>query len=321
MESLLHTLALALGEWTPFVAVSTGTLQLYLTMIVLLIATFLIGIVAVLAGVGGGVLFVPLVSALFPIHVDFVRGAGLMVALVGSVAAAPRLMRHRFSRLRVSVPLALCGSVGSIVGARLGLLVSTEAVLSVLGAFMIVVAGQTEYQAYRDARPTGRPGGTAVEGANRRSDGDGWSDRLARRWNLSGTYHDPATDRTVSWRARRIVPAMFAFLGIGGLGGMLGVGAGWANVPVLSSFMGLPVKLAAATSGLIIVANSSAAAWVYLGEGAVRPLIVIPALIGMIGGTRLGARFLGAARPQAVRVTVVAILLLAGFRTILGVLR
>jgi uncharacterized membrane protein YfcA len=102
---------------------------------------------------------------------------------------------------------------------------------------------------------------------------------------------------------------------------MLGVGAGWANVPVLTALMGLPIKLAAATSGLIIVANSSAATWVYLGSGAIRPLIVAPALVGMIGGTRLGARFLGAARPQFVRILVVSILLLAGVRTILGVIR
>src|SRR3990170_277331 len=38
--------------------------------------TFLLGIVAVLAGVGGGVLFVPIVGGFFPFHLDFVRGAG-----------------------------------------------------------------------------------------------------------------------------------------------------------------------------------------------------------------------------------------------------
>ena len=54
--------------------------------------TFAIGVVAVLGGVGGGVLFVPIVSALFPFHLDFVRAAGLMVALTTSLSAAPRLL-------------------------------------------------------------------------------------------------------------------------------------------------------------------------------------------------------------------------------------
>ena len=41
---------------------------------------FILGIIAVMAGVGGGVLFVPLVSGFFPFHLDFVRGAGLLLA-------------------------------------------------------------------------------------------------------------------------------------------------------------------------------------------------------------------------------------------------
>ena len=315
MEELTGALAERLVEAGLFRNLSIETVKLYVMMGSLLIVSFLIGVVAVLGGVGGGVLFVPLVSALFAIHVDFVRGAGLMVALVGSVAAAPRLMRRRFSRLRISIPLALCGSAGSIVGARLGLLIPEQIIIIVLGAFMILVAVQTTVQAYRARKPD-----TRFPVRAERSRGNGLSERIVEVWELFGSYHDPARGEKAAWRARRIVPAMVLFLGIGVLGGLLGVGAGWANVPVLTGFMGLPVKLAAATSGLIIVANSSAAVWVYLAEGAIRPLIVAPALLGMIAGTRLGARMLGAARPQVVRITVIAILLLAGIRTIVGVL-
>lgn len=333
-------IAVALHRIELFTAVDVGTLELYVTMSALLIVSFLIGVVAVLGGVGGGVLFVPLVSSLFPIHVDFVRGAGLMVALVGSVAAAPQLMRRRFSRLRISIPLALFGSIGSIAGARLGLLVAADAVIVVLGIFMLAVAAQTAVQAYRNSdrrsqrnldessrsqtevsTETGIDGASGIAGAEAGRDRLATiSERIAEAWDLHGVYNDPADGRSVAWRARRIVPAMGLFLLIGLIGGMLGVGAGWANVPVLTGFIGLPVKLAAATSGLIIIANSSSAAWVYIGEGAVEPLIVAPALLGMIGGTRLGARFLGAARPQIVRVVVIAILTLAGGRTLLGAL-
>src|SRR3954468_844182 len=54
--------------------------------------TFAMGIVAVLAGVGGGVLFVPIVGALFPFHLDFVRAAGLLIALTSALSAAPSLL-------------------------------------------------------------------------------------------------------------------------------------------------------------------------------------------------------------------------------------
>nr|WP_276627654.1 hypothetical protein [Archaeoglobus fulgidus] len=47
-----------------------------------------------MAGVGGGVLFVPLVSGFFPFHLDYVRGAGLFVALTGALAAGPGLLKR-----------------------------------------------------------------------------------------------------------------------------------------------------------------------------------------------------------------------------------
>ena len=69
--------------------------------------TYVLGIVAVIAGIGGGVLFVPLVGSFFPFHLDFVRGAGLLLALAGTLAAAPLLLRARLANLRLVLPLAL----------------------------------------------------------------------------------------------------------------------------------------------------------------------------------------------------------------------
>ena len=53
----------------------------------LFVTCFLIGIVAVPAGIGGGTLFVPIIGGFFPFHLDFVRGAGLLVALASALAA------------------------------------------------------------------------------------------------------------------------------------------------------------------------------------------------------------------------------------------
>src|SRR3954468_15484516 len=85
--------------------------------IALFVVSFAIGIIAVAAGIGGGVLFVPIVGSLFPFHLDFVRGAGLMLALCGALSASPRLLRAGFADLRVVIPLSLAGSVAAMVGA------------------------------------------------------------------------------------------------------------------------------------------------------------------------------------------------------------
>src|SRR5574342_82491 len=88
---------------------------------ILFVVTFLLGIVAVLGGVGGGVLFVPIVGGFFPFHLDFVRGAGLMLALSGALSAGPGLLKTGLASLRVGMPLALVGSITSILGAMAGL--------------------------------------------------------------------------------------------------------------------------------------------------------------------------------------------------------
>lgn len=316
MNQLLADLAHVIAGLA-VLSLPVDTIQLLLLLIVLMLLGVAIGTVAVLAGVGGGVLFVPLATALLPIHVDFVRGAGLMVALVGAISAAPRLLSLRYARLEIAVPFALCSSVGSIVGARVGFLVPTDALLIVLGSFMLLIAVQTAVSARRSARSCDNDDDDdeAVGPAT-----GSLSDRLAQRWELSGTFRDDGVGAVHEWRARRIVPAMGGFVGIGGIGGMLGVGAGWANVPMLHGVVGLPLKVAAATSGLIIVANASAAAWVYLSRGALQPLIVGPALVGMVAGTRLGTRLLSRASGATIRLLVIVLLGLTGVRTLVGVL-
>src|SRR3954471_6669636 len=102
--------------------------------------SFLIGIVAVLAGVGGGVLFVPLVGTLFPFHLDFVRGAGLMFALAGTLAAGPQLLRSGMASLRLVMTFALVGSVASFSGALVGLALRTELLQTLLGVLIVGIA-------------------------------------------------------------------------------------------------------------------------------------------------------------------------------------
>ncbi|HNG81132.1 MAG TPA: sulfite exporter TauE/SafE family protein, partial [Burkholderiaceae bacterium] len=101
---------------------------------------FLLGIVAVPAGVGGGVLFVPIVGGFFPFHLDFVRGAGLLVALAGALSAGPELLRAGYANLRLALPLALVASSSSIVGALIGLALPAEVVNLSLG---VVILGIT----------------------------------------------------------------------------------------------------------------------------------------------------------------------------------
>ena len=101
------------------------------------VVTFIMGIAAVLGGVGGGVLFVPIISGFFPFNLDFVRGAGLLVALAGALAAGPGLLKMNLASLRLAMPVAIVASTFSIIGAMIGLALPTKVVQIALGATIL----------------------------------------------------------------------------------------------------------------------------------------------------------------------------------------
>ena len=98
----------------------TSTTPWWIWPLSLFIVTFILGILAVLGGVGGGVLFVPIVGGFFPFNIDFVRGAGLLVALAGALAAGPGLLKRNLASIRLALPVALIASSAAIVGAMIG---------------------------------------------------------------------------------------------------------------------------------------------------------------------------------------------------------
>jgi uncharacterized membrane protein YfcA len=267
--------------------------------IALFLACFVMGIVAVPAGIGGGTLFVPIVGSFFPFHLDFVRGAGLLVALSSALAAGPVLLRGGLASLRLALPLALVASASSIVGALIGLAMPANVVQMLLGALVLgivalmLAAGKSEFP------HVGEP------------------DALSRALQLNGVFVDAASGRTVHWHVHRTGPGLAVFFAIGVLAGVFGIGAGWANVPALNLLMGAPLKVSAGTSGLVLSLVDSSAAWVYINQGAVLPMIAVPSVVGMMLGARIGARLLDVLKGSVVRQLVIAVLLFAGVRALL----
>ena len=265
----------------------------------LFVVCFLLGIVAVPAGVGGGVLFVPIVSGFFPFHLDFVRGAGLLVALASALAAGPNLLRGGLADLRLALPLALLASASSIAGAMIGLALPANVVQVALGATILAIVALMAIAKKSELPSVPAP------------------DRLSAALAIHGVYRDAASGSDVRWQVHRTPAGLVLFTGIGVLAGMFGLGAGWANVPVLNLVMGAPLKVSAGTSSFILSLVDSAAAWVYLNKGAVLAVVAVPSVIGMMLGARIGARLLTVMKASVVRRLVLALLLFSGARALL----
>ncbi|MBU1612350.1 MAG: sulfite exporter TauE/SafE family protein [Proteobacteria bacterium] len=269
--------------------------------LILLFFCFFLGIIAVLAGVGGGVLYVPLVSGFFPFHIDFVRGAGLMVALAGALAAGPGLLKKNLASLRLALPVALIASASSIGGAILGLYLSSldpDIVQVCLGATIMGIAVLILM-----SKNTALPIVTK-------------QDAIGAALGIHGTYLDEATGDIIEWKTHRTLIGLFLFIIIGIMAGMFGLGAGWANVPVFNLLMGAPLKISVATSKFLLSITDTSAAWIYMNRGCVIPLMAVPSIIGLMLGSFVGVKLLARTKPKVIRYMVIGVLFFAGFKAI-----
>jgi uncharacterized membrane protein YfcA len=261
--------------------------------------SFILGILHVLGGVGGGVLFVPIVSGFFPFHLDFVRGAGLIVALSGSLAASPKILKKNLANLRLALPVALIASSSSIAGAFIGLTLPPYIDETLLGAIILISVILMFLAKKSDFPDVSRP------------------DSLSQALGIMGIYRDESIGKDVEWRIHRTPIGLAAFIVIGFMAGMFGLGAGWANVPTFNLIMGTPIKLAVGTSNFLISVTDTSAAWVYINSGAILPLIVVPSVFGMMLGSRIGALIFVKTKPKTIKWFVIGLLLFAGIRILL----
>ncbi|MFH1139844.1 MAG: sulfite exporter TauE/SafE family protein [Pseudomonadota bacterium] len=279
-------------------AVPQSDLPWWAWPLILLVVTFIMGIFAVLGGVGGGVLFVPIISGFFPFHLDFVRGAGLLVALSGALAAGPGLLKMNLASLRLALPVALIASTCAIIGAMIGLALPAQIVQIALGGtilgicILMLTAKKSEIPDVQDP------------------------DRLSQILKIYGVYQEASTGQIINWQIHRTPLGLVLFVAIGVMAGMFGLGAGWANVPVLNLVMGAPLKISVATSKFLLSITDTSAAWVYMNQGCIIPLMVVPCLVGIMLGSFVGVRLLKVAKPTFIRWMVIGILAFSGLKAL-----
>ena len=269
---------------------------------ILFFTTFFIGVFGVMAGIGGGVLFVPLASSFFPFHIDFVRGTGLFIALGSSLAAAPHLLEKNLASLKLALPSALVASTFAIVGAFLGLWLSAlnpAYIQGSLGVTIIVIVFIMLF-----AKNSEHPDVTH-------------GNYLTELFQINGIYTEETTGKEVRWTVHKTTRGMLGFVIVGLLAGIFGLGAGWANVAILNLIMGAPVKIAVATSSFALSITDSTAAWIYMNKGAVLPILTVPSMVGIMLGAKIGSKLLPKVKPSVIRNMVIGVLFIAGVRSLM----
>ena len=91
-----------------------------------------------------------------------------------------------------------------------------------------------------------------------------------------------------SYQVKRMPLGLLGSGGAGVISGLLGVGGGVIKVPLMYLAMGVPFKVAAATSNFMLGVTAATSAFIYYARGDVQPSIAAPTAVGVFMGASVG---------------------------------
>jgi len=238
------------------------------------------GFLGALTGLGGGVVITPAMVLLLGVDLHYAIGATLVSVIATSSGAAAAYVREGFSNIRIGMFLEIATTVGAVCGAFAAARISASALGIVFGVVLL-------YSAWLSTRSHGtRPPGEKA-------------DSLATRLRLNGSYPTPQGPK--SYQVSGVKTGFGLMFVAGTLSGLLGIGSGAVKVIAMDRAMRIPFKVSTTTSNFMIGVTAAASAGVYLNRGYIDPGLTMPVVLGVLGGSVLGARHLAGARTKALR--------------------
>lgn len=224
-----------------------------MTAILLMLGGVAAGCLGALAGVGGGILLVPLMSILgvpFPIAV----ATSLVGVIATSTGSAARYLVDDLCDVRLGIQLEVATVTGAIAGGLAVTGIPADTLRIAFGLLALYVAAWQIFSA-RAKRP----------------------DDVAPA--VAGTYRNLPAGMAVSVLA-------------GAVSAMLGIGGGALKVPVMNMVMGVPFRVASATSNYMIGVTAAASALLYFRRGQIDLGVTAPTIVGVLAGAALGSRLM-----------------------------
>ena len=277
------------------------------TIVLILFVFFLlstaIAIIGVIAGIGGGVIFTPIMLAFTNVNSLVIRGTGLIVAMFSGPLSTGIFTKKRLANYRLSFVMTLSQGLGALAGATLAIItaagagITGEGLLRLALGFILVALAVFFIS-----------GGKKLE----------WPevnhvDKFTQKLKFDGQYYEESENVIRNYKVKRAPLGIVLLFLVGIMGGFFGMGGGWAITPSLNIGMGLPLKLAAANSNVILSLGSCISIWPYVFAGGVIPLFVLPWICGQAVGGFIGAYVLARIKVGIVRIILIGIMVFTGF--------
>lgn len=234
-------------------------------------AAAIAAILGSMLGLGGGVFLVPIFTLFFGIDPKIAIAASAVSVITNSVVGSRIHLRNGFTNIRLAMLLGVTTVTGAIVGAVIAL-VANASVLNFIFGLVLLAAAISMLVRRQAAIPNSPPGEPDP-------------------FELRAAYLDRATGAEVCYVPHRVPLGLGASGFAGILSGLLGVGGGVIQVPMMNLLMRVPMKAAAGTSSFLVGMTSVATATLFYADGKIDARVVVPAMIGIFAGGQLGSTF------------------------------
>jgi hypothetical protein len=270
-----------------------------------------------LLGLGGGVLIVPLLTLGFGLPLREAVGVSLVSVIVTSSAAAGVYLERHVANLRLGMTLELFTAAGALVGGLVAFALPERVLAGLFAALLAYTAFTMARRGLSRGAPSAGPAAAApvVASAGTAGDPTAIADALSGEAPAAGEPGGedaaPRPPRRRGWLAGSSPTSSMPFVAslagpdyvigrfpvgvigsvfAGVISALLGVGGGIIKVPLMNLAMGVPLRVATATSNLMIGITASASAIVYFLRGGIDPYVAGPTAVGVFLGALAGAR-------------------------------
>ena len=226
------------------------------------------GIFGALFGLGGGVIFVPVLMLIFGLEPTEAVAISLIGIIAGSVGASTVLVDKGLSNVRLGLLLEITTCVGAIAGAIIATYLDSW-ILMVLFSVIIIYSGiRMIVNPERTVEPA-----TGEDTA------------------MTFRYTDESVGEDVRYEVQNVGSGMGLCTIAGALSSMTGVGGGAVKVPLMNIHMHVPMKAASSTSSYMIGITAFSGAITYFLAGEVILAYAACVVIGAFVGSLVGARY------------------------------
>ncbi len=289
-------------------------MEIVITSIVLVLVGVGIGVLSGLLGIGGGTIMVPVLRLGYGLDAFMATATSLFAIIPISLAGAITHIRARSCFPKLGLLLGIAGAVTSSAGVYLGSI--SPSWLIMLAAAIIIV--YSAFTMLRKALRMGK-GGTDPSLAG----GQKGTDPATPAGNKGTDLHGASEAEQMSpcafaFTRKNVALAVVIGLIAGFASGYVGVGGGFIMVPLMTAWLGIPMKRTSGTSliAIIILAVPGVIQQAFLGH--IDYLAGIMLCVGAIPGAVLGARLVPRVPERTLRFIFAGLLAVAAVMLVIN---